>query len=66
MHEPNNTQLLRVRGQATDRVFEVKIPRTVNITTLKEAIKNKKPVYFRDVDADALALYKPRDPVLSP
>ena len=59
MHEPNNAQLLRVRGQATDRVFEVKISRTVNVTTLKEAIKSKKPVYFRNVDAD-------RDPVLSP
>ncbi|KAF8121501.1 hypothetical protein EV363DRAFT_1232664, partial [Boletus edulis] len=52
-----------VRGQATDRVFEVKIPRAGNVAALKEAIKDKKPMDFRDVDADSLALYKLRDPV---
>ncbi|KAF8416474.1 hypothetical protein L210DRAFT_3656571 [Boletus edulis BED1] len=55
-----------VRGQATDRVFEVKIPRAGNVAALKEAIKDKKPVDFRDVDADPLALYKLRDPVAGP
>ncbi|KAF8415149.1 hypothetical protein L210DRAFT_3657885 [Boletus edulis BED1] len=51
---------------ATDRVFEVKIPRAGSVAALKEAIKDKKPVDFRDVDAESLALYKLRDPVTGP
>ncbi|KAF9236576.1 hypothetical protein BU15DRAFT_28414, partial [Melanogaster broomeanus] len=47
-----------VRGQSTNHIFPVKISSTMTVGDLKEAIKDKKPVDFRDVDADALALYK--------
>lgn len=55
-----------VRGSDVENVFEVKISRADNVTALKEAIKNKIPVTFRDVDAVFLPLYKPRDPVPRP
>ncbi|KIK78612.1 hypothetical protein PAXRUDRAFT_16777 [Paxillus rubicundulus Ve08.2h10] len=47
-----------VRGHKIGRVFPVKISSTETVAALKKAIKNKKPVDFRDVDADALALRK--------
>jgi len=54
-----------VRGGdiGTIRIFEVKILRTGTVAALKKAIKDKKPVAFRGVDAGALDLYKPRDPL---
>jgi hypothetical protein len=46
-----------VRGPYVGNIFEVKISKTETVAALKEAIKNKKPVAFRDVDVDTLALY---------
>ena len=54
------------RGPDAGRIFEVKISGTETVTALKEAIKDKKPAAFRDVDANALDLYKPREPVPRP
>ncbi|KAI9569883.1 hypothetical protein HD554DRAFT_458203 [Boletus coccyginus] len=42
-------------------IFGIEIPDTIAV--LKAAIKNLKPVAFRDMDADTLALYKPGGPV---
>ncbi|KAF9235725.1 hypothetical protein BU15DRAFT_15372, partial [Melanogaster broomeanus] len=47
-----------VRAQSTNDIFPVKISSTMTVGDLKKAIKNEKPVDFRDVDANALALYK--------
>lgn len=55
-----------VRGLDTARILEVKISKVKTIASLKEAIWNKKPATFRDMDADALDLYKPMHPVGEP
>jgi len=55
-----------VRRSDAGRIFEVKISKTETVAALKEAIRNEKPAAFRDVDADALDLYKPRNPVGEP
>jgi hypothetical protein len=55
-----------VRGSDVGRTFEVKISKTETVVALKKAIRNEKPAAFRDVDADTLDLYKPRDPVPRP
>jgi hypothetical protein len=41
-----------------NRIFSVEVARQKTVTYLKDVIKNKKAVEFRDVDADQLALYK--------
>jgi hypothetical protein len=46
-----------VHGGDVERIFPVEIPSTKTIGALKDAIKNKKPVDFRDVDPDAFTLY---------
>jgi hypothetical protein len=46
--------------------FQVTISKTESVSNLREAIKNKKAATFCDVDADDLALYKPKDPVSEP
>ena len=46
--------------------FDVTVSRTQTVAALKEVIKDKKQAAFRDVDADTLALYKPRDPLPRP
>ncbi|KAF9235049.1 hypothetical protein BU15DRAFT_21041, partial [Melanogaster broomeanus] len=53
-----------VHGEDTGGIFPVEISSTETIAALKEAIKNKNPVGFRDVDADDLDLYpfRPADP----
>jgi hypothetical protein len=55
-----------VRGPDVGRIFEVKISMTETVAALKNAIRNEKPAAFRDVDADTLDLYRPRDPVGEP
>ncbi|KAF8550758.1 hypothetical protein OG21DRAFT_371376 [Imleria badia] len=52
-----------VRGQGAGRILEAKISKTETIAALKEAIKDKNPTTFRDVDAMTLSLYKHRGPV---
>ena len=52
-----------VRGQATNLIFQVKVPRTEGVTVLEEAIKGKTQM---DFPAHTLALYKPKDPVPRP
>ncbi|KIJ63839.1 hypothetical protein HYDPIDRAFT_29189, partial [Hydnomerulius pinastri MD-312] len=47
-----------VRGYETNRIFAVKISRSKTVGALKDAIKNEKPVGFRDIDANTLVLYK--------
>lgn len=47
-----------VRGYEINRISSVDISSTKTVTTLREVIKDKKPVDFRDIDADALVLYK--------
>ena len=42
----------------SDGTFQVKIDRTELVGNLKDAIKEKKPVALKDVDADQLTLYK--------
>ncbi|KAF9219577.1 hypothetical protein BS17DRAFT_668808, partial [Gyrodon lividus] len=51
-----------VHGVDVERIFPVEICSTKTVGALKKAIKNEKPVDFRDVDADALALYLFRIP----
>lgn len=55
-----------VRGTDVRSIFEVKISGAETVAALKEAIKNKNPAAFRDVDAVTLRLYKPRKPVPRP
>ena len=38
--------------------FSVKVDETQTVDELREAIKNKKPIDFKDVDADHLTLHK--------
>ncbi|KAH7883441.1 hypothetical protein F5I97DRAFT_1815674 [Phlebopus sp. FC_14] len=47
-----------VYGTDPEKIFSVEIPRQLTVAQLKEAIKLKKPVRFRDADPDDLALYK--------
>jgi hypothetical protein len=47
-----------VRGHEIGRIFPVEISSTKTVGALKDAIKNKKPVDFRDMDPDALTLHK--------
>ncbi|KAF8427197.1 hypothetical protein L210DRAFT_3173621 [Boletus edulis BED1] len=47
-----------LRGGTLDSRFQVKIPTTETVSDLQEAIKNKNPRFFCDVDAEALRLYK--------
>jgi hypothetical protein len=46
-----------VCGTDVGNIFEVKISKAETVAALKKAIRNEKPVAFRDVDADTLALY---------
>ncbi|KAL4061796.1 hypothetical protein V8B97DRAFT_1878730 [Scleroderma yunnanense] len=46
-----------VRGDEIERIFPVKISGEAPVGDLKEVIKNKKSVDFRDIDANNLALY---------
>ena len=46
-----------MRGQEIRRIFAVEISSAKTITVLQNTIKNKK-LDFRDIDADALDLYK--------
>ncbi|KAI6022656.1 hypothetical protein EDC04DRAFT_2936657, partial [Pisolithus marmoratus] len=47
-----------VRGDPMSGIFPIEISSIKTVEALKEAIKNKNPVSFRDVDPRALALYK--------
>ncbi|KAF9230494.1 hypothetical protein BU15DRAFT_57182, partial [Melanogaster broomeanus] len=53
-----------VLGENSSNVFPVKIDKTENVGTLKELIKSKKQIAFRDVDADALILWKAPESLL--
>ncbi|KAF9222175.1 hypothetical protein BS17DRAFT_818882 [Gyrodon lividus] len=55
-----------VRGTDINQHFGVKISRTENVNALKTLMKQSCPNTFHDVDAAALQLYKPRDPVPAP
>ncbi|KAI9569501.1 hypothetical protein HD554DRAFT_535796 [Boletus coccyginus] len=55
-----------IRGSDAGEIFHVKISKTEDVATLKEAIKNEAPVTFREVDAHTLHLYKPRNPLPRP
>jgi hypothetical protein len=55
-----------VRSEDPTLVFQVRISNTDTVDDLQKAIKNAMPVTFRHVDAKALALYKPKDPVSIP
>jgi hypothetical protein len=55
-----------VRSENERGMFPVEISKTETVHDLKEAIKNKKAVAFRDVDAINFTLYKPKDPVSIP
>ena len=50
-----------VIGDKANRVFTVEIADTKNVSALKYAIKEKKPVAFQHVDADAIDLWKVRE-----
>jgi hypothetical protein len=58
-HKMNTTTTLQcwVYGDAVESIFPVEISKKKTVADLREAIKNKKPVDFRDVDPDALRLY---------
>ena len=47
-----------VRGQEIGRVFPVSISSKETVGTLKKIIKDENSVDLRDIDANALALYK--------
>jgi hypothetical protein len=47
-----------VHGDEIHQAFPVEISSTKTVGVLKDAIKNKKPVGFRDVDAKDLVLHK--------
>jgi hypothetical protein len=51
-----------IYGEDVGRTFRVKVPTTGVVYDLKKAIRNKKPVYFRNVDAKDLDLYLFRIP----
>ena len=47
-----------VQGESHSHAFSVEIPETKTVSALREAIKEKKKVTFKNVDADALTLWK--------
>lgn len=47
-----------VRDHDIRHIFTVQISSTKTVAALQRAIKNKKPVVFRDIDTSALNLYK--------
>jgi hypothetical protein len=47
-----------VHGDEPQNVFTVKIPKTDNVSTLKDAIKEKKKPLFDHIPADSLELWK--------
>ncbi|KAG8215534.1 hypothetical protein J3R82DRAFT_9192 [Butyriboletus roseoflavus] len=55
---PDMTLNCWVRGDTTGSVFLAEISSTNNVAALKEAIKNKNQVDFRDIDADTLVFTK--------
>ncbi|KAF9220860.1 hypothetical protein BS17DRAFT_820387, partial [Gyrodon lividus] len=55
-----------VRGQRANRVALIDISRTATVGTLQKLLKGSEENTFRAVDASALQLYKPRDPVPEP
>ena len=61
------TQLLSLNcfllGDDPDRVFTVKIPKTDNISILKDLIKEKKARHFNHIDASDLDLWKVSFPI---
>ncbi|KAF9232338.1 hypothetical protein BU15DRAFT_17722, partial [Melanogaster broomeanus] len=52
-----------VLGQDIHTVFPIEIPKTKSVGALKDAIKDKNPVDFNDVDAKALVLYNVSFPI---
>ncbi|KAF8127416.1 hypothetical protein EV363DRAFT_43336 [Boletus edulis] len=55
-----------IRSEDPEAYFRVKISKTDTVLDLQEAIKNKKLATFSNVDADTLALYKPKTAVSKP
>jgi Crinkler effector protein N-terminal domain len=55
-----------VRSEDPKAIFQVKVSSTDTVYDLQKAIKNVKPVAFRDVDPDDLTLYKPKAPISIP
>ena len=51
-----------VRGDSIYSTFFVEISSTKTVAALKEDIKNKKPVFFRDIDPPDLTLYRVSHP----
>lgn len=49
-----------VCSQDARGIFQVQISRTETVAAPQKAIKNEKLGAFRDVDANALPLYRPR------
>ncbi|KIJ12449.1 hypothetical protein PAXINDRAFT_39362, partial [Paxillus involutus ATCC 200175] len=47
-----------VLGSGPRNVFSIEIARTKNVSALKELIKSKNPIAFRDVDAANLVLWQ--------
>ena len=61
-HQPQPAGILKlncwVLGDEMRRVFPVEIAETESVGILKDAIKQKKPVSFQHVDADAIEIWK--------
>ena len=55
-----------VLGDDKERVFTVKVPKTDNVSILKDEIKKKKAHLFSDVDASDLDLWKVNRPIDDP
>ncbi|KAF8836139.1 hypothetical protein BDN67DRAFT_974569 [Paxillus ammoniavirescens] len=53
-----------VLGGGPRNVFSVKIAPTENVSALKEVVRSKKPVAFRDADADELVLWEAPESLL--
>ncbi|KAF9232711.1 hypothetical protein BU15DRAFT_11703, partial [Melanogaster broomeanus] len=55
-----------IRDTDVDTSFVITVSRTGTVNALKTLLKESQPNTFRDVDAAALRLYKPRHPVAEP
>ncbi|KAF8441766.1 hypothetical protein L210DRAFT_804136, partial [Boletus edulis BED1] len=61
------TLICWIHSQNPKATFQVKISKIETVFELQEAIKNKKPITFRDVESDTLRLCdKPNYPVSRP
>lgn len=52
-----------VLGESSDHIFEVKIPKTESVSSLKEVIKEKTSRLFKCIDARDLVLWKVSEPI---